>query len=1667
MGAEGQRALLLYPPGLQFIAAFFGCLYAKVIAIPFYHHGLQQQHRQRLAALQAVVADARATMLLTTHSFLDEVKSQTDYATQFHNLRWIATDSSTIDLAENWANPSVAGNEIAYLQYTSGSTGMPKGVIVSHANVMHNVAYIDHDFQHTADSVAVSWLPHFHDMGLIYGIIQPLYSGFPCFLMSPLAFIRQPVRWLDAISRYRATHSGGPNFAYDLCVRKITSEERKNLDLASWSVAFNGAEPVREETLKRFAETFKPSGFRYNALYPAYGLAEATLKVTGDARGNGPVVCTCDAESLEQDRFLEAPGRGQMSRSVVGCGHASLNTRVIIVHPVSLRPCAAQDVGEIWVSGPSVALGYWDRPEETKQIFHARLSNSGVDTFLRTGDLGFVHDGNLFVTGRLKDLIVIRGCNYYPSDIELTVEHCHPGFRAGGGAAFTINVHDEERLVVVQELRRSYKNADTNQISDMLRRAVAEHHGLHVHAVVLVKSGSVPKTSSGKIRRKACREKFLRGDLHVMFSSTLADYDEVSGQKSFACETLPRMEREKRRTYIERKLLERIAQVIKRRPSYLNPELPLLNLGLDSLMATELLNEIEAEFGVNVPLANFGQDLTLNQLGDKILDQLMPTAPSQGAHLNPTDERKPPLRSLPISRIRRDGALPLSFEQERFWLLDQVNPQNPTYNITASILLAGQLTLSTLERSLNEIISRHEALRTSFMVREGRPVQCISTSVRSLLPVVDLRQCIEAKRRAMVMQLIREHSLCPFDLRHSPLINFLLLHVEETTHVLVFTIHHIVSDVWSTIILAKELTALYEFFSAAGKHAALPELSIQYVDFASWQRQWLDDKALNSQLSYWRTKLAGALPVKLPADRPRPEIQSFRGAQEVFEIPVSLSLSLREISLKEGVTLFVTLLAAFKAVLYCHSGQEDITVGTPIGGRTRAGTEDLIGLFAYPLILRTDMSGNPTFRQLLSSVRQTVREALEHQDAPLAKVIEVLNPKRKGSYTPLFQAMLNFVKLPTNDSTVSSLKFSPVEVHGGLTDFDLFLTITDGAGGLLGTLVYRVDLFDASTVQRLIKFYLEVLERCAENTEIRLSELSSKLQTPRAEATKEYKQETTIAITSTFSADPVQQSLAFWMQYLNIPAKIELAPYNQIFQQLLGCSSTLAKNHHGINVVLLRFEDWQRYDKTTDLAAPLVSGVREKTEGNVRDLILALKSSAQRCSVPHLICLCPASPAIVGDTESRTCFGQMESLIASELDRVVGVHMITTSELASLYPVSQYYDAGSDELGHIPFTSRFFASLGTMIARKIYALRSPPYKVIVLDCDQTLWKGVCGEGGAEDVKLDAPRKSLQEFMVAQHAAGMLLCLCSKNNEEDVADVFERYPEMPLSRDHICAQRVNWRPKSENIRSLARQLKLELNSFIFIDDDQFECAEVEANCPEVLTLQLPQDVRDVRRFLDHVWAFDHVKITDEDRQRTAFCKRDLERGQFREASLSLNQFLEGLRLEVGISNLADHQFSRAAQLTQRTNQFNVTTIRRSESKIQELCRSKQCECLAVEVRDRFGDYGLVGLIIFGISAETVVVDTFLLSCRAMGRGVEHRMLAKLGEIAKERGIDHVDIPYFPTSKNRPAFEFLNDIARGSRRVYLGGWMFRFPCEFSAALMHSPGVRGTTPDNYTCL
>jgi natural product biosynthesis luciferase-like monooxygenase protein len=1039
----GDRALLLYPPGLDFVAAFFGCLYAGVVAVPAY----PPRSRRRSGRLAAIVEDAGPGIVLTTAALAARWTAVEARPAELQSLRFIATDELPGDLAAGWREPRTDRSSLAFLQYTSGSTSTPKGVMVSQGNLLANEERIRRAFGQSQESVIVGWLPLYHDMGLIGNLLQPLYVGAPCVLMPPLAFLQSPARWLRAVSRYRATTSGGPSFAYELCAQRVSAEARRDLDLSSWRVAFNGSEPVRVDTLDRFADAFAPCGFRREAFYPCYGLAEATLFVSGGEHQAAPVI------------------RERDGRSLVGCGRSSDGERIVVVSPATLAPCGEGEVGEIWVAGPSVAQGYWGRPEATEETFGARLAD-GEGPFLRTGDLGFLAAGELFVTGRIKDLVIVRGRNHYPQDLELTAERSLPGLRPGGGAAFTAELAGEERLVLVQEVERGAR-VDPLTALQALREAIAEEHDVYLHQVVLIRAGSLPKTSSGKVQRHACRQAFLEGALETVAGGAPV----VLPGKGSAAE---------RRDPLADLLRERIARALRVEPSQVSLERSLPALGFDSLMAANLKAELEAETGVPLPLA-----LLLEARG---LTEVVERLRGEGA--------VPEGRVSLAPEAAPDGAaLPASHGQKALWFLQRLAPESAAYNLAAAAVLDAELEPELLGEALRILADRHAALRTRFPSERGEPVQQIQAALEPSFSGEDARSWSDGELSAR----LEEKALRPFVLDAGPLLRVGLYRRPAGRSVLLLVIHHIVADFWSLSNLLTELGLLLRELEG-GEPARLAPLPLTYGDWVRWQQRMLAERG-EELWETWRRRLAGLSALALPFDEPAPAVQTFRGAGCRLRIGWRTTAALRSLGHARGATLYMTLLAAFQTALLRWTGQEDVPVGSPSSGREDRRLFPLVGYFVNLLVLRTDLGGDPHFPRLLDRVRRVALDAFAGQEYPFALLAERLQPVRDAGRSPLVQASFNFLRGTPEGLEAFAVGATGARARAGsrllevapleprTAQFELALVAAEMEDGLALLFQYGTDRFDGATAARLLGHLGSLLDGIAAGAERPLSEL--------------------------------------------------------------------------------------------------------------------------------------------------------------------------------------------------------------------------------------------------------------------------------------------------------------------------------------------------------------------------------------------------------------------------------------------------------------------------------------------------------------------------------------------------------------------------------------------------
>ncbi|HEX8773698.1 MAG TPA: amino acid adenylation domain-containing protein, partial [Pyrinomonadaceae bacterium] len=1090
--ATGQRVLLLYGPGLDYVAAFFGCLYAGAVAVPAYPPRLNRN----LHRLQAIVSDAGATAVLTSTPVLSRLEPVLPQLPDLARLRWLDTFELERSASEAWREPpALTEQHLAMLQYTSGSTGTPKGVMLSHRNLLYNSRLMRTAFEYDAQSRCVSWLPMYHDMGLIGGLLQPLYGGYPCALMSPASFLQRPTRWLEAITEMRATISGGPNFAYELCLRRTSEAERSRLDLSSWQVAFNGAEPVRAETLERFAEFFEPVGFRRTAWLPCYGLAEATLMVAGGPAMREPVVKSVEARALERNRVVERKEEAHTKteskvRRLVSSGRSpDAGQQIRIVDPELMSECEAEEVGEIWVMSPSVAEGYWNRSEETATTFGARLTDNNDGPYLRTGDLGFIEEGELYITGRVKDLVIIRGVNHYPQDIEWTVAATHASLRSGGGAAFAIEAENEERLVIVQEVG-ARAQVDLENTVERIRQAVAEEHEVEVYAIALVRAGSVPKTTSGKVQRRACREAYLSGDLNLVAqwkvtAGTGRTREAGEAQSPTQIETLaPQLTS---REELESWMRGEVAARLRVDEARIRIEEPLTRFGIDSLAAIELLHAIETRTGVMLLVASLFEGASVRDLAAEAWTRSDPAVADATALPSTSKPSAPamPEKSEPDERLSRG--------QQALWFLHRLAPESAGYQIARAARIVNALDTAALRRAFERLVERHAALRTTFESKEGRPVRRVHEQMPGCFTQMNAEQWSDAElKRRLETEAHR-----PFDLEQGPLMRVTLYKRATDNHVLLLVIHHLIADLWSLTVLLKELSKLYEA-EKSGERVGLRPLSASYDDYIEWQERMLRSAEGERLWSYWQQEFCGELPVlELPTDHPRLANRNPSGGSVRFNLSAELTRRLKSMCEQQEVTLYVTLLAAFQILLSRYSGQSELIVGSPTTGRSRAEWAGIVGYFVNPVALRAPLHDDPSFESYLQRVRRQVSAALKHQDYPFPLIAErILQGERDASRSPIFQVMfalqsgpglggeaLAMYALGEHGARIQmgALEMEAVGIEWRAAQFELTLLMAEADEQLAGSLEYDAELFERTTIERMSSHYRHLLEEIAED----------------------------------------------------------------------------------------------------------------------------------------------------------------------------------------------------------------------------------------------------------------------------------------------------------------------------------------------------------------------------------------------------------------------------------------------------------------------------------------------------------------------------------------------------------------------------------------------------------
>ena len=1025
----GNRVIFQLDRNEDFIRAFWACTIGGFVPVPI-GAGLKPSGGA-VGRLLNAWENLGYPIILTTNRMIDSVRDCFNFH-ELTNLRIEAIDG----LSKTECDPDAHYSEsdhLAVLMLTSGSTGTAKAVRLSHANLLSRSCASIQMNGFSPRDVSLNWMPLDHVAGLIYFHLRDVCLGCQQVHVPTDLILTNPLKWLDLIEKYRATISFAPNFAYGFINDRAQELSRRHRDLSSMRVILNGGEAIVAKTARQFLKLLSSHGLSPSAMRPAWGMSETSSGITY-------------ANTFSLDNTTDEDSFVEVGRPIAGVSLRIVDEQNNLMEETT--------IGSLQVKGLPVTAGYYGRPEADREIFTD-------DGWLKTGDLGFLRHGRLTVTGREKDVIIINGVNYPSRDIESVVEEI-AGVESSYTAACAVRNQDAQtdKLVVFFH-PSSEKRWPLSQLLKDVRRCIVRKLGIGPDYLLPIEKQDIPKTSIGKIQRSQLAERFQAGEFdHIV--------KRVAGSEVFLDSRYVAP-----RTAVEEILAEIWAEVLKLDKVGIDDNF--FELGGHSVLATQVHSRIRLAFELDIPLRSLFEN---------------PTVASLAAHFEGVQNEAPRLQTLLTSSISSQKSLPLSFAQQRLWFLNQLEPDSQVYNERKTLRLRGRLNRKALQKALDTIVKRHEVLRTTFSSVDGKPIQIIHEggNVQPEMTAIDLMGLSDEQRGDELDRLLSELTHRPFDLRKDWPLRGTLIRLGDEEHVLLFIIHHIVFDGCSSDILFRELSALYKAF-CQGKGSTLKDLPIQYADYAVWQKEWLQGEVLQQQLSYWKRQLKGVSPLELPTDHPRPAVVGHLGQTKTLKFQPALARDLKNLSRQEGVTLFITLLAAFQTLLHRYSGQDDIVVGSPVAGRTREEVEGLIGFFVNTLVLRNDFSGSPTFRELLARVRKNALDAYSHQDVPFEKLVEELQPERDLSYNPFFQVMFQLGHYPTQSVSPGDMNIEEYEFGNDIAKFDLSVGLRDDERGLTGSVEYRIDLFDQTTIERMLGHFQTLLEGIVDDPHQPIGEL--------------------------------------------------------------------------------------------------------------------------------------------------------------------------------------------------------------------------------------------------------------------------------------------------------------------------------------------------------------------------------------------------------------------------------------------------------------------------------------------------------------------------------------------------------------------------------------------------
>lgn len=1011
--------------------------------------------------------------------------------------------------------------------------------------------------------------------------------------------------------------------------------------------------------------------------------------------------------------------------------------------------------------------------------------------------------------------------------------------------------------------------------------------------------------------------------------------------------------------------------------------------------------------------------------------------------------------------VFNDKEWPLSLNQQSLWFVNYVHPDTSAYNVAVSFYIKSHISNDIIQKAFDGIVQKYSMLRNTFELKPGNiePVQKINSLNSISVNILDTR----AWTRDQLNNRIDQDYRIPFDLAKDPLIRLSVYRESENCCLLLFVLHHIVCDAFSLNLM------LNDFFMFCNRFKTnLPVLEsetiekVQYKDFIIDQKHFLNDqKESESAINFWKAQLESP-PVKLnlPYDKPYPDDIKYNGSSVEFILNGLAYNELRDFARKNKVKINSIMMSVFEITLLCLSGQNEFLYGLLSSGRINRKLTGIFGYLVNPLVKRVSFHDSYSFMDYLKKSNKKTLEIFNYQNVPFSYIVEKFSNKRDKYISPIFQVLYNYINYHSfeilNDlispsfeektKKIGQLEMKAYPINQQEGQFELTLEIIESAEQLYCKLKYHTDLFENRTAEKIIKLYNVILNKITSDPGVNIQDLF-----------EEHKWNSSLSIevpsngillSSNFTIDNFTSYFNYWLEYLNLKSSIITAPYDQVFQMLLDSSSLLHQKTISCGIFFISLDKWgknfsREFDKDYQSQIQELSG----------NFVSAIEKSQAIQPKNIFIVFTDYHPNVKKSKVIFDFYISVENKIINMLAPVAGVKTYASREIYDLYPVSNYYQDLTSEIANMPYTDDYSMALSTFAVRKMFITLLKPFKVIITDCDNTLWKGVSAEIGWQNLLISEQMIDYQRFLKAKKNEGMLLCIASKNSRDDVETVFTNHKDMILNKDDIVIWKVNWNSKAENIGEIASELNLGLDSFIFIDDNIVECEEVRSKCPGVLVLQFFEN--NVTNLIKHIWPLDNKNNNSEKNDRTGFYQSEVRRKQLLNTSYDFRQFLKDLNLSVNIKTLKNEDITRASELTYRVNQFNFSGKNLNNIELSEMLNSQKYILLSINAKDRFSDYGMVGFVVIRIGSEVTTLEHFYISCRALGKGIEYQIMAHIGKLLFEKSICLCEILYYPTSRNKPVELFLSKIFKTMPPLKKANfWTYKIDTQYLSYLIFNP-------------